>query len=50
MCENFAEVNAYLCHHHTKAGFEPLNQAGAKQSYAVRTLPVTTRPREQLRF
>ena len=30
MCENFAEVNKYLCHDQTEAGFEPLNQTGAK--------------------
>ena len=35
MGENFAEVIAYLYHHQTKAGVEPLNQAGGKESYAL---------------
>jgi len=40
---NFPEINTYLCHQ-TEAGFEPLNPAGARQSYAPYQLPL-----EQLR-
>jgi len=45
MGKKFPEINTYLCHHQTEAGFEP----GRRQA-ELRNLPVTTRPREQVRF
>ena len=40
MCKNFPEINTYLCHHQTEAGFESLDPAGARQSYAPYQLPL----------
>jgi len=40
MCKKIPEINTYLCHHQTEAGFDPLNPAGARQSYAPYQLPL----------
>ena len=49
MSKTSAELNTCLCHHQTEAGFEPLNQAGARATHLASCYEATESGKQQIK-